>query len=204
MKTEIIPVIHMLNKKQVFYNVETCISCGIKKVFIIKHKVGVLDLRQCALEVKDKYNIWVGMNLLDMPAKLAISLVHSHIDGIWCDETIERGWERKYKGMLFGGVAFKYQPQPSNLKQVCEEATLLTDVATTSGAGTGLAANLDKIKLMRSYLGDHPMAIASGVSIENISDYNGLVDYALVATSITDIDEMIIKEELSQLISKIK
>jgi len=37
-KTEIIPVIHMLNENQVLTNVKTCVECGIEKVFIINNK----------------------------------------------------------------------------------------------------------------------------------------------------------------------
>lgn len=47
------------------------------------------------------------------------------------------------------------------------------------------------------------MAIASGVSIENIDSYKGIVDYLLVASSITDRNEMIIKDKLVQLKSKL-
>ena len=47
------------------------------------------------------------------------------------------------------------------------------------------------------------MAIASGVSIDNIESYKGIVDYLLVASSITTKGEMIIKEKLIELKSKI-
>ena len=59
---------------------------------------------------------------------------------------------------------------------------------------------MHKIKLIREYLGDHPMAIASGVSIENILSYNDIVDFLLVASSITDRNEFIIKEKLDELV----
>jgi hypothetical protein len=45
------------------------------------------------------------------------------------------------------------------------------------------------------------MAIASGVNPYNISDYNGIVDYLLVASSITSRTEMIILDRLKELIS---
>lgn len=107
------------------------------------------------------------------------------------------------KVFFFGGLAFKYQPQPTDLESACNEAKLATDVACTSGTGTGKAPTTVKINTIRNYLGSHPMAIASGVSIENIDSYKGIVDYLLVASSITDRNEMIIKDKLVQLKSKL-
>lgn len=207
MKTEIIPVIHMTSEAQVMTNIQTCVECGIKKVFIINHVVKVDELMLCAIKVAIKYPLlWVGINPLGVPAEKALSMpIPSIIQGVWCDETISipRNRVRTFKGMVFGGVAFKYQPQPADLKQACEEAKTQTSVATTSGAGTGQPATISKIKAMREYLGEHPLAIASGVSIDNIDNYKGLANYLLVATSIIDDDEMIIKEKLSELKSKL-
>lgn len=206
MKTEIIPVIHMLNQNQVITNVKTCIDCGIKKVFLINHSVSRDELIDCAFRVKKEYpKLWVGINMLGIPTKNALNYEFK-LDGLWCDESItsfDAQLVRNFKGMFFGGLAFKYQPQPKDLKVACDDAILATDVATTSGAGTGKAANIDKIKLIREYLGEHPMAIASGVSTSNIEYYKGIVDYLLVASSITSPGEIIYKGELLKLLNKL-
>jgi predicted TIM-barrel enzyme len=47
------------------------------------------------------------------------------------------------------------------------------------------------------------MAIASGVSAQNISNYKGIANYILVASSITSKTEIIDKDKLTELISKI-
>lgn len=206
MKTEIIPVIHMLNKNQVLTNVKICIECGIKKIFLINHQVSEQDLIECANIVKNEYpSLWVGINILGISTESAINK-NLQFDGLWCDATISSDDVKKYrnfKGLFFGGLAFKYQPQPKDLKIACDDAILATDVATTSGVGTGKAANVDKIKTIREYLGEHPMAIASGVSSENIHNYKDIVDYLLVASSITSTNEMIYKEKLIELLSKL-
>ena len=44
------------------------------------------------------------------------------------------------------------------------------------------------------------MAIASGVSIGNIENYKGVVDYLLVASSITSASEIIYKDKLLELL----
>jgi predicted TIM-barrel enzyme len=55
---------------------------------------------------------------------------------------------------------------------------------------------------VNEFLADHPMAIASGVSIQNINDYKGIANYLLVATSITSSGEMIMKDKLIELKEK--
>lgn len=213
MKTEIIPVIHMIDEEQVFKNVDTCIKCGIEKVFIINHVVDVEELIECARKVKNMYpDLWVGVNMLGLTAEQSLIRPSFGINGIWCDSSLRNSkyslslldaYKRTCNGIFFGGLAFKYQPQPTDLKSACEESKLVTDVATTSGSGTGKPATTFKIKTIREYLGDHPMAIASGISADNIHLYKDLANYLLVASSITDKNEMIIQDKLMELKSKL-
>jgi predicted TIM-barrel enzyme len=71
----------------------------------------------------------------------------------------------------------------------------------TSGPATGVAANISKIKNMKECVGDDPMAIASGVNVENKSVYSQYIDYLLVASSITDgTTELIIESKLKELL----
>lgn len=208
MKTEIIPVIHMLNDAQVNKNIDIVRESGVQKVFIINHVVDVKTLLKCSEQVKSNYpDLWVGVNMLGVDTKDAISQDFDFIDGLWCDQTIrplDANLHRKFLGMFFGGLAFKYQPQPKNLEQASKDAILATDVATTSGIGTGKEADLSKVIAIREYLGDHPMAIASGVSKFNIAKYKGIVNYLLVASSITDKNEILIKDELHILQNMLK
>ena len=203
--TELIPVIHMINENQVLTNVETCLSCGIQKVFIINHQTTSEELIKCAKRVKDTYpTLWVGVNMLDKYVEDAI-LYEFGFDGLWCDQSIklEDYKHRKFKGMLFTGLAFKYQPQPKDIELACKESILTSDVSTTSGPGTGKAADINKILELRNYLGEHPMAIASGVNSTNIDSYKGVVDYLLVASSITSASEVIYKDKLLELLEHI-
>jgi hypothetical protein len=206
MKTELIPVIHMVNQNQVMTNVKTCVESGVQKIFIINHQTTSNELISCANKVKETYpNLWIGLNMLDVQAKDGI-LYEFDFDGLWCDQSIKPDdykW-RKFKGMLFSGLAFKYQPQPKDLQLACQESILTSDVSTTSGSGTGKAADISKILQIREYLGNHPMAIASGVNQDNIYLYKGVVDYLLVASSITSKGEIIYKDKLEELLNKLK
>lgn len=199
--TELIPVIHMINENQVLTNVKTCLSCGVEKVFIINHQSSSEELIRCAKRVKETYpKLWVGINMLDKFIEDAI-LYEFGFDGLWCDQSIklEDYKHRKFEGMLFTGLAFKYQPQPKDIELACKESILTSDVSTTSGPGTGRAANIAKILELREHLGDHPMAIASGVSVDNVDLYKGIVNYLLVASSITSASEVIYKDKLLEL-----
>ena len=59
------------------------------------------------------------------------------------------------------------------------------DVVTTSGPGTGLACSPDKVRCMKEALGETPLAVASGVTLENVADYLLWVDCFLVATGVS-------------------
>jgi nicotinamidase-related amidase len=211
-KGEIIPVIHMLTKEQVIINVATCLSEGINKVFLINHNLKNNELLSTAEMLKKTYpELWIGVNLLGMTTENAIQLDLSYIDAIWADDGLTHlSWAelkevfalRKFKGLFFGGLAFKYQKQPLDLREACHKTTFI-DVPTTSGPGTGKAATRLKVQEIRNLLGSKPLALASGVDIDNIERYAGLVDYFLVSSSITDKNELIDEKRLGDLRDKL-
>ena len=73
----------------------------------------------------------------------------------------------------------------SEVGKAARLAAKFTDVVTTSGSATGVAANVKKISDMREGCGSIAMALASGVTPENASQYATLVDAFLVATGIS-------------------
>ena len=203
MKPIISPVIHMLNMNQVRDNINTCLSVGVDHVFIINHVTGVPELINCTLKMREEFpDLWIGMNPLGYYHEQALSL-DLDINALWIDETITTDG-RNFKGLVFGGLAFKYQKQPSDIELACKDAIKFTNVACTSGPGTGKAPSIEKIKTLRHYLGNHPLAIASGVSVDNVHLYAEYVDYLMVASSITDQNEMINKDKLYHLYDEIQ
>lgn len=91
-------------------------------------------------------------------------------------------------GRYFGGVAFKTQVEiqdPKELVAVVKAAMPFMDVVTTSGEGTGLAAEAVKTRLMKIAIGCKPLAIASGITPENVWDYLPFADAFLVATGVS-------------------
>ncbi len=71
------------------------------------------------------------------------------------------------------------------MESACQIAARYMDVVTTSGPGTGESVDIDKIARMKKALGDTPLAIASGITPENVPDYLPHADSFLVATGIS-------------------
>jgi uncharacterized protein len=78
------------------------------------------------------------------------------------------------------------------------------DVVTTSGAGTGQAAHLEKISAMKAALGDLPLAIASGITPENVRDYLPISDCYLVATGLGDSFEELNPDRVAALVDGVR
>ncbi len=86
-----------------------------------------------------------------------------------------------------GGVAFKYTSTATeDPAKAAAEATRLkdfVDIVVTSGPGTGSPTNSDKVKAMKEAIGDKPLAIASGVTPDNVGKF-AAADQVFVATGI--------------------
>lgn len=204
----LLPVIHVVDIDQVFQNIETCLSEGIKGVFLINHLTDYHDLLFVAKKVKEAYpELWIGLNFLDLHPSDVLKMDLPY-NAVWIDRTLtlEDIEEKKFQGEIFSGLNFKYQKQHygDDLKDVVEIVKQTSTSACTSGAGTGIAANDKKISELKALLGDFPLALASGVSSENIESYLPYVDNFLVASSITDRKEIIQKDLLAKLVEKIK
>jgi uncharacterized protein len=88
--------------------------------------------------------------------------------------------------LWFGGLDFKGQPQSHNIQKFSGLAVRHIDVITTSGIATGHAPDTQKIESIRSLIGDHPLANASGTTINNVSGLIAAgVDAFLVSTGIS-------------------
>ncbi|MEA4910945.1 hypothetical protein SDC9_08040 [bioreactor metagenome] len=91
---------------------------------------------------------------------------------------------------IFGSFAFKGSKQETatgeELKVLSKLAEKYCDVPTTSGSATGVAAPIEKVKEIRSYLNSETrLGIASGADIQNVRPLidAGATDF-LVATSL--------------------
>ena len=97
------------------------------------------------------------------------------------------GW----KGLYFGGTAFKKQREvaAADYGRSASIACEFMDVVTTSGIATGHSADITKVSVFREACNDHPLALASGITPENVTEYLPYVDAVLVATGINIKDD---------------
>ncbi len=127
----------------------------------------------------------------------------ANVDGLWVDDAYiyeELGYKNQgyakdildtiyntgWKGLYFGGVAFKYKKEVRDLVKTTEIACKYMDVITTSGIGTGIAPEVKKIKVMSEIVHKNhkKLAIASGISSKNINSYK-MADIFMASTWIS-------------------
>ncbi|MCX5884417.1 MAG: hypothetical protein NT096_00640 [Proteobacteria bacterium] len=209
----LLPVIHVISKDQALKNASIAREAGCEGIFLINHGMPFTNLLEIHHAVFTEFSDWwIGVNCLDLTPKDVFHKITNEVAGVWVDNAmideqrenqpeaesiqsarIESGW----KGLYFGGVAFKYQRPVQDLDRAARLAVKYMDVVTTSGPGTGQAAFRGKILAMKKVLGDFPLAIASGIRPANIYDYMDVADCFLVATGIsisfTELDSNLLK-----------
>jgi hypothetical protein len=214
----VLPVVHVESEHQARNNADLARQAGADGVFLINHFSDCEDLLDIHRKVSEDHpDWWVGVNCLDVDPPDLFELVSDRVAGIWVDNagvderrdeqplaeeaTVARersGW----KGLYFGGVAFKYQRPVEDLTRAAQIAVRHMDVVTTSGPGTGIAAACEKIAAMKEAVGDFPLAIASGITPENVGDYLEVADCFLVATGIsrsfTELDPVKVRSLVEQ------
>ncbi|MBI3627137.1 MAG: hypothetical protein HY220_00075 [Candidatus Sungbacteria bacterium] len=195
-------VVHIKTLAQALENVALAEGEGANGVFLIDHATRA-NLITIYRTVREKFpTLWAGANWLDRSADEALAAIPDDVLGLWTDNaginedpedpaaTARANWricqERRWPGLYFGGFAFKYQQPVENLAPLAELAAKYMDVVTTSGLATGEAPDVEKIQTIRHAIGpETTLAIASGMSSENVGAYLGLADCFLVATSIS-------------------
>ena len=204
------PVIHCVDPFEnegighALYSTKTAMKNGADGVFLIGHEVRMDDLLVIYSHVrKQNPEIWIGINFLTLPAtsreaRVAFKRItmswNPDLNAIWCDMLPKERFEVRSSVQIFGGVAFKYIDASltgSSLARSCEDAIKCIDVITTSGDKTGQPPSLAKIQEMSSYINERvPLAIASGISEENVQAFLPYVDIFLVASSISGPDKV--------------
>ncbi len=201
-----LPVIHVLNIKQALENISIAFYEGADGVWLISHTNAVdwTKLLTITSKASEHYSgFWIGVNCLDLDSETAIAIVPVDLCGLWTDnagiremingyETImaEKNWtnlrRKEWPGLYFGSVAFKYQQAVKNPAVIAKIATGFMDVVVTSGTATGQAPDTAKIRAIRREIGDFPLAVASGITPQNVCEYEDSVDCFMVATGISD------------------
>jgi len=215
----VLPVIHVESLHQALRNAQIAHQQNCDGVFLINHEMPfttLLEIHHQVFNVFPKW--WIGVNCLDLSPwdvfdKITDEVAGVWVDNAWIDENVDRqptaekiaaaraksGWQ----GLYFGGVAFKYQRRVDDLERAACLAAEYMDVVTTSGSGTGEAADARKIQTMKQALGPVPLAIASGITPDNVHHFVSHADCFLVATGIskswTELDPKLMERLLSRI-----
>jgi len=197
----VLPVIHVESESQALSNAQVALDGGADGVFLINHSIDSGLLLAIHSVVADRFSeAWTGVNCLGLSPADVFRRISDRIGGVWADNAmIDESSEHQpnaqrvldarqasnSRALYFGGVAFKYQRHVDDLASAALRAANFMDVVTTSGPGTGQAAHVDKIRVMKQALGAFPLAIASGITPENVASYLPYADCFLVATGIS-------------------
>lgn len=206
----ILPVIHVLESKQAWRNINSAIAGGCPGVFLINHDFEKEQLVPIIKEMRQAFpDIWLGVNFLAVTGKFAFPILGElqangcKVDGYWADDAriderravddqpeadeiasvrASSGWT----GLYIGGTAFKKQRDvdPALYGKSARIATNYMDVVVTSGVATGHAADVSKISTFRENCGHTALGLASGITPENAEEYADAVDLFMVATGI--------------------
>ena len=216
----ILPVIHVETLPQAMSNTAVAREAGADGVFLINHRIPCSELLAIHHEVcRDNPDWWIGVNCLGLPVTDIFSRISPNTAGVWVDnahideeneeqEQAERiaavrrksGWT----GLYFGGVAFKYQRPVVDLERAARLATRYMDVVTTSGKATGSIPEVAKIARLKQAIGAHPLAIASGITPENVTLYLPIADCFMVATGISSSFSMLNPQRVQALVSLVR
>ena len=193
----LLPVVHPIGRKEAHAAIHVAHGLGVPGVFLIDQDMHERDVLQLVREVHTLYpTLWIGINLLSRAPADALAMALNacgFIDGIWSDNAsrdaevfVAARRAASWSGLYFGGVAFKYQREvaAANLCRTATAAVPYMDVLCTSGPGTGHAADIEKVRALRAGLGEHAMALASGITPENVRSYMPYVQAFLVGTGI--------------------
>jgi hypothetical protein len=197
-----LPIIYVAGRDQAIRNLDVARESGADGAFLISHgHVGDDDLLGIHAELSGgARGFWLGVNCLGLAVEEVFRRVGPEVGGVWADDALideasddqpaarrvlEAQRESGWRGLYFGGVAFKYQRPVRDVAAAARRAAGCMDVVTTSGPGTSQAAAPAKVRAMKQAIGQRPLALASGVTPENVTDYLPWVDCFLVATGIS-------------------
>lgn len=194
------PVIHHLDRETSIDQAALAFQAGADGVFLISHRGADNALFEPAAVIKSSYpEKRVGLNLLDSSAFNALRLVAAEgLDMVWADSPgvdskssgidagLIRAWlDAHRKVEFFGSVAFKYQPHEPNPAGAAVRAEKHGMLPTTSGEATGQPPTVAKAAAMYAALKNGRLAVASGMTPENVREYLPYFTHYLVATGVS-------------------
>ena len=203
----IYPVIHYKDDETTLSEATIAYKAGADGIFLISHLGSNERLIPLAVKIKKLLGFKVGLNFLGDDAIYTAKIIKDNkLDMVWSDycgvsslglsfEGFElQAWASQNKQIdVFASVAFKYQADEPNPLLAAQLAQSAGFIPTTSGSGTGQAPTVDKISSMYKATSGL-LAVASGMTPDNISEFKPYLSHVLVSTGISK-DEYHFDEE---------
>lgn len=214
----IIPVIHHIDEKTTFENVKICSNNNVYGIFLIQMDGKNETLTNLAKKIKLEFeSLKVGVNHLGYYAKESVlECINYGLDMCWSDNSIVSSEhisnealeiQKEIKNMdfkFFNSVAFKYQKKEPNPPLAAIKSKSLGFIPTTSGVATGVFADLNKIKAIKNDLKEYPLALASGLNVDNVKDFQPYINFGLVSTGISEDFHHFSNKKLKELMLNLK
>lgn len=221
----LLPVLSCYSYKQFISNIKKLYPLYQEKmingVWLLTNNTNSNTIEKVIIWVRKNFSdLWIGVNLIGENIITILEFINKNRpDGIWNDRSsvndekyqnvpnimIDQIKRLKWSGLYFGGILFKYVAVQGDKKNIVKKSSKYMDVLTTSGIGTGIP--IEKKKLEFIYKTKHknlPVAVASGITPENISDIIQYCNIFIVRSSIVDSNNNVSISKLFKLINAIK
>lgn len=193
--TTILPVVHWSSLDVSLASMDIALEAGAPGVVLINMGGEVQQVLHSAVELRERYpTALVGVNVLGRTVRETLNVSRIlGLDATWTDDqmthTSRPAPPRPQMApghLLFCGVAFKGQEHEPDPVRAARTAVRLGMVPTTSGRGTGIAPYPEHVAALREGIGpEAPLAVASGITPENVHLFSPHITHALVATGIS-------------------
>ena len=178
---------------------ETYFQCGVDAVLVENYFGSARDCESVLRELRNRMPGTVyGVNILgDYPQAfrlaedfgaqfIQIDSVCGHLppasDAAFANDL--RQFRAHSDAAVLGGVRFKYQPVRSGrtLEEDLKLGMERCDAIVVTGEGTGLATPMGKILEFRQIVGDFPLIVGAGVTIDTVQESLAACDGAIVGS----------------------
>jgi hypothetical protein len=224
--TRVHAVLHHRNGETTLAQAETALACGADGVFLISHHGQDAELAPLAATLAGRWAstrsaaggpALVGLCLLTFPPALAMTAAaQAGAHAVWVGASGVRSTglsaegrelaeaKQRHAGIaVFAGVAFKYEAEEPDAPAAARLAASLGMLPTTSGRGTGLAPPLAKIEAMSQAVGGQ-LAIASGMTVDNVAQFAPLVSHILVSTGVSRDEHTLDPDKLALFLREVR
>lgn len=215
---EVWPVIHVCDIPTALENARIAAGCGVAGAMLISHDGDERLVDRCAWEIRllGQTGLRLGVNYLTLGVDRAVRRSQYQGYATWCDDPGVRSpvgaTDAAIEACRFGpklpvfaGVAFKGQSPDPDPGATARAVTMLGFIPTTSGIVTGIAPDDGKLWALRRALPDDaPLAVASGVTADNVARMVPHVTHVLVATGISKSFHEFDARKLEQLMREVE